>query len=120
MDICWVYGGYPAGCNDITLARRGILRVLPRGEKIISDKGYKSMPHRIIVPTEDRKSNLSYQHKLIMARHEGVNKRVKDWRCMSSIWRQGRKAHVPTFYVIISLTQINMENGEPLPGPYIY
>ena len=64
--------------------------------------------------------NLNYQHKLIMARHEGVNKRVKDWRCMSSIWLHGWKAHVPTFYAIIALTQIKIENGEPLPAPYIY
>ena len=48
--------------------------------------------------------NLNYQHKLIMARHEGVNKRVKDLRCMSSIWRHSWKAHVPTFYAIIALT----------------
>ena len=78
------------------------------------------MPDRIVVPSEDRKSNLNYQHKLIMARHEGVNKRIKDWRCMNSIWRHGWKAHVPTFYAIVALTQLKFENGEPLPAPYIY
>ena len=46
-DICWAYGEYPAGCNNITLTRRGILSVLPR------DKGYKSVPDRIVVPSED-------------------------------------------------------------------
>ena len=78
-DICWVYGGYLTGVNAITMAKRGVLSVLPIGEMIISDKGYKGEPNMIITPIEEYSNNFKYQHELIMARHEGVNKRVNDW-----------------------------------------
>ena len=44
--------------------------------------------------SEDRKTNFNQQNKQIMARYEGKNKRVKDWRFMNSIWCHGWKAHV--------------------------
>ena len=28
-DICWAFGGFKASVNDITMARKGILAVLP-------------------------------------------------------------------------------------------
>ena len=51
--------------------------------------------------------------------HEQINKRVKDFKSMSNIWRHGWEAHIPTFYAVISLAQIKLENGEPMPDPYI-
>ena len=119
-DICWAYGGFPAAVSDLTMAKRGVLSVLPIGEMIIADKGYIGEPNRIITPIEDYSTNFNYQHKLMMARHEGVNKRVKDWHCMSATWRHGWESHIRTFYAVIALTQIKLENGEPLPKPFIY
>ena len=78
-DICWAYDGYPARVNDITMATHGVFSVLPIGEMIIANKGYKGEPNRIITPIEDYSTNFNYQHALIMARHEGFNKRLKDW-----------------------------------------
>ena len=118
-DICWAFGGYPAGTNDLTMARNGILQVLPAGEMIIADKGYRGEPTKIIAPIEGDNSNFNREHKLIMARHEHINKRVKDFKCMSDTWRHGWESHIPTFYAVIALTQIRLENGEPMPEPYI-
>ena len=49
-EICWAFGGYPAGVSDITMARQGILRVLPPTEMIIADKGYVGERTKIITP----------------------------------------------------------------------
>ena len=119
-DSCWAYGGFPAAVNDLTLAKRGVLSVLPAGELIIADKGYKGEPHRIITPIDDYSTNFNYQHKIMMTRQECVNKRVKDWHFMSATWRHGWESHIRTFYAVIALTQIKLENGEPLPKPFIY
>ena len=86
---------------------------------IIADKVYKGMPAQIITPIEEENSNFNRQHKLIMARHEHINKRVKDFMSMSDTWRHGWEAHIPTFYAVIALTQINLENGEPMPDTFI-
>jgi len=116
--ICWAYGGYPAGVSDITMARKGILRVLPPGEMIIADKGYQGESSRIITPVAQTGHPMNRQHKLIMARHEHINKRIKDFSCMSGVWRHGWQSHVLMFYAVVALTQIKIENGEPMPGPY--
>ena len=75
-DICWAYGGYPAGVSDLQMARVGILKHIVPGEKIIADKGYRGEPNKIITPTQNS-GPFNKQLKLIMARHELVNKRIK-------------------------------------------
>ena len=80
-DICWAFGGYLDGTPDITLARKGVLSFLPAGEFVIADKGYYGEPDKIITPHNYNYSDtFNYQHKLMMGRHEGINKRVKDFK----------------------------------------
>ena len=107
------------GTNDLTMARNGILQVLPAGDMIIADKAYKGASTQIITPIEEENSNFNRHHKLIMAMHEHINNRVKDFKSRSDTWRHGLEAHIPTFYAVIALTQIKLENGEPMPDPYI-
>ena len=64
QDICWAFGGYPAGTPDITLSRKGVLNVLPAGEFVIADKGYYGEPEKIITPKKnDYSDTFNYQHK---------------------------------------------------------
>ena len=64
-------------------------------------------------------SSTSSINKLIMAIHEHINKRIKDFKCMSDTWRYGPELHVKAFYAVVSLTQIKLQYGEPMPEPYI-
>ena len=54
-----------------------------------------------------------------MARHQHINKRMKDFKSVSDTWRHGWEAHISTFYAVIALTKINLGNGEPITNPYI-
>ena len=85
--ICWVYGGYSAGVIDITIARQGILKFLPPSEIIMADKGYIGEPTKIVTPFAQSGCPMKREHKLIMARHEVINKQIKDFMSMSSVWR---------------------------------
>ena len=80
---------------------------------ILSDKGYLGEPDRIITPILGYTTNFNYQHKLIMARLEGIDKRIKDFKCMSDTWRHGWESHIITFYAVVALTQINLEKVNP-------
>ena len=117
-DICWAFGGFRAGIDDLTMARKGILNALPVGEKIIADKGYRGEHNKIITPTFLEGDPRNRELKRIMARHEGINKRLKDFKCLRSIWRHGWKMHIRAFYAVVTLTQIKFENGDPMPPPY--
>ena len=54
-----------------------------------------------------------------MARHEHINKRIKDFISMSGVWIHGWQSHILAFYVVVSLTQIKIENDEPMPESYV-
>ena len=117
-DICWAYGGYKASVHDITMARRGILTVLPSNEKIVADKGYFGEPDKIVTPHDSAPAGFNRAHKLIMARHEGINKSLKDFRCLGGVWKHGWKAHVKMIYAVVNLTQLKLEHGEPMPAHF--
>ena len=55
-----------------------------------------------------------------MAGKEGINKHVKDFKFMSDTWCHGCEYHITTFFAVVALTQIKIENGEPMPLPYIF
>ena len=119
-DICWAFGGFPAGVNDLTLARMGLHAVLPAGEKVVADKGYWGQYDRFICPSFLFSSSATNkQLKLMMARHENINKRIKDFKCMRGIWRHGEDEHVKSFYAVVTLVQLKIENGNPIPPPYV-
>jgi hypothetical protein len=86
---------------------------------IIADKGYRGEATKIVTPVAQNGHPMNRQHKLIMARHEHINKRIKDFTLMSRVWRHGWQSHILAFYAVVSLTQIKLENGEPMPKPYV-
>ena len=117
-DICWVFGGYRAGISDLQMTRWGLHSVLPPNEKVIADKGYSGQAYRFITPPPDDNHPMGKYLKLIMARHEVINKIIKDWGSMSRVWWHGWRAHNLAFNAVAQLTQIRMENGEPFPAPF--
>jgi hypothetical protein len=52
--------------------------------------------------------------KKILARHETVNKRVKQFYCMKDVFRHVLTLHPSFFRDCVNLTQIMIVNGEPL------
>ena len=116
--ICWVFGGFRAGVSDLKMTRWGLHCELPPNEKVIADKGYNGEPDRFITPPLDDNHPMGRYLKLIMARHEVINKRIKDWGAMSGIWRHGWESHVVAFEAVTQLIQIKMENGDPFPQPF--
>jgi hypothetical protein len=52
--------------------------------------------------------------KNILARHETVNQRVKQFYSMKNVFRQVLTLHPSFFRAVVNLTQIMIDNGEPL------
>ena len=107
-DIVWAHGGLPCGqWPDLRLARDAFIGHLQPGEKALADRGYRDCNH-FENPNEDR------QKKKILARHETVNGRIKQFRCMKNIFRHALYLHPVFFHAVINLTQVMIESGEPL------
>jgi uncharacterized Zn-finger protein len=73
---------------------------------IIADCGYNDPQYFDIFP--------NHQKRAISARHETVNRRVKQFSCMNQRFRHPLYLHPRFFHAVISLTQLMKENGEPL------
>ena len=109
-NIVWAHGGYPCGeLPDLRLARDAFIDRLEIDEKALADKGYRDN-NFFVNPNGDPLK------KKILARHETVNKRVKQFYCMNDVFRHVLTLHPSFFRACVNLTQIMIVNGEPLYG----
>lgn len=108
--IVWAHGGYPCGLySDLRLAREAFVLNLKKNEKAMADKGYKDASC-FILPTPLNKS----QHSVIMARHETVNKRLKQFEILNQRFRHQLEKHPMIVQAVVNITQLMLQNGHPL------
>ena len=101
-DIVWVNGGVPCGdWPDLRLARDSYVYMVRPNEMTIADEGYT-----------DR--NYFIHDQRIMARHETVNRRMKQFGVLGQKFRHNRSLHPQCFYAVANLTQFMIANGESL------
>ena len=118
-DICWWNGPFEPGLyNDEMIFKMGLRGMLEDGERIETDMGYRgSAPMHVKCPgtiTFDQATKKMQQN--VRCRQETVNKRLKQWNILMARYRHDLLAHQKVFGAIISLTQLSIENGEPLYG----
>ena len=107
-DIVWVNGGLPCGeWPDLRLARNAFIDCLQPGEKALADAGYRNQQYFEL-------ANNNPQKQRILARHENVNARIKLFCCMKDRFRHALYLHPRFFNAVVNLTQLMIENGEPL------
>lgn len=109
-DIVWKHGGYPCGSySDLRLARTAYVLSVDVGEKTLADKGYRDGIF-FILPND---TNQTF-HKRIMNRHETVNRRIRQFKILKQSYRHDLKKHPIVFSAVLNLTQLKIQNGEPL------
>lgn len=114
-DIVWVNGGLPAGdWPDIKIARAGLVHVLEHGEHVIADEGYKGLGFVLYAPKDDF-SKKSLLIRRILARHEGVNARIRKFKVMRDRYDGDLSFHPTIFHAVINICQLEIDNGEELP-----
>ena len=115
--IVWIHGPFPCGrYNDVTIFRHCLLFCLDQGERVECDDGYfGEAPEKCVVPKHAwaRQSHLVPNSGAVRARHETINKRIKDFECMKQFFRQSIEFHSVCFRAVAVLTQLSMENGKP-------
>ena len=103
-DIVWVHGPYPCGrYADVSIFRRGMKTVLDDCERVIADMGYSDdmciTPDTLLSPVSPK------LHRLLRARHETVNKRLKQFAVLRSSFRHDLSFHGVCFHAIANITQ---------------
>jgi hypothetical protein len=108
--IVWWNGGYPCGnFPDLKVAREAYIYMVDDGEMTLADKGYRDK--KIFLLPEQTNQRL---HKDIMSRHETVNKRLRQFRILYHSFRHSIEKHKTCFSAVLNITELILENGEPL------
>lgn len=112
--IVWVNGPFPCGSfPDLKIAREWIVFKLKKDEKILADGGYSDKNVFFDTPTGYR-SPFQRMKKLARARHETVNKRIKQFKIFKDSFRHDVTKHGFCFRACANITQISIQKEEPL------
>ena len=117
-DICWVNGPFPCGSwSDLKIFKSKLANRLLPGEMVEADKGY---PHRKVRTPRNIVSQTDKRAKSkARARHETVNKRFKQWSCLTQNFRHELWKHRLCFEAVVVCTQLSFYHGEgPFPITY--
>jgi hypothetical protein len=115
-DIVWINGPFKPGLfNDLMIFRKGLkLKLSTAGEKVQADGGYPGERATVIIPNERDTNQLRKLKKQVRARQEHVNRRFKQFECLQQRFRHPLYKHKSCFWAVVVLTQLAIENNEPL------
>jgi hypothetical protein len=112
--IVSIVGPVPASFNDLTIFRQGGLKMkLPPNTKGIADNGYAG-DEKLSTPNPLDPQELYEFKKRARMRQETLNKRIKDFKCMSTTFRHPLEKHQICFMVICLILQYQFDHGDEL------
>jgi len=99
-NIVWINGPFACGkFPDLKIAREAYTSAILKDEMTVADDTYRDCDY--FIHPHGYPNSVELQ-KQIMSRHETINKRLKEFRVLSSP------------YPVAVITQLKIENGEPL------
>lgn len=105
-EIVWANGGVPCGeWNDLKLAKELYLH-FAKNEITLADKGYR------LAGKFKQPSNAC--EKRLLARHETVNGRLKEFVILSERFRHPLNKHPLVFHAVVNVVQVSIMKGEKL------
>ena len=115
--IVWINGPYEAGSwPDINIFRDSLKSHLEENERVEADDGYRGdAPEHIKCPKcMGNPEEYLFMQQRVRNRQETVNKRMKNWGALKQVWRHRFTGHAEVFRAVAVVTQMSIENGEPL------
>lgn len=115
--MVWINGPFPCGdYSDTTIFRLGLAKYLDIGERVEADKGYRADDPSLAKTPDSLWSDplLSDMQAGVRARHETVNKRLKQFNILKQEYRHDLLDHGTVFRAVAVITQLSLQLGEPL------
>jgi hypothetical protein len=116
-ELVWINGPYEPGIwNDLAIFRNALLTELEEGERVEADDGYRGdSPRYVKCPASiGNHEEMNTSAAFVRRRHETINKRFKQWGILKQVYRGDLSKHGTAFRVCAIITQLAIENGEPL------
>lgn len=112
--IVWINGPFlPGRYNDLQIFQHALKHHLTTGEFVEADGIYRA--ERTCVKTREGWVGLNRTtNDNVGSRHETVNKCLKVWQCLAQTTRHSVEQHSTMFRAVAVITELRIENGEPL------
>ena len=111
--IVWLHGPFPCGMkNDLQVFRHALVNFLEENERVECDKGYRGEPRNARIPNASDSDDVASIRHRVGQRHETINKRLKQFKCLKNIWRHSLMLQSAATRAVVVITQLGIENGE--------
>jgi hypothetical protein len=116
-------GGHIGGTHDLTMFRdpeTGELKeyLLATGKMVIADRGYVTAEVDEIgmfaIPSTTDSQELGHFKSRARCRHETLNGRLKNFKCLQDTFRHSMVKHKTCFEAVCVIVQYQMDNGSPI------
>ncbi len=112
-NIVWINGPFlPGPNNDIVIFKRGLIHMIPNGEKAVADGIYRGLVRTGKIQAKGDGTGSRRQREWntrARARHETVNKEFKKYKCLSEKFRHGQEQHINVYYAVAVLVQLQIQ-----------
>lgn len=105
-DIVWASGGLPCGEWPDEKMAKDLYIFQSEGEITLADKGYKDQTYF--------KNPTNKTEKQILARHETLNGRLKQFQILNNRFRHPLIKHPKVFHACVNVLQTSIDSGEIL------
>lgn len=112
--LIWMNGPFMAAESDITIFRQSLLNLIPRGKRVIADRGYKGEPLVLSVPSHYDSKALANFKSRARCRHEAFNGRLKAYASLANTFTHGDEKHKIAFEAIAVTCQYSLDAGSIL------
>jgi hypothetical protein len=116
-ELVWINGPYEPGIwNDLVVFRNALLSELDEGERVEADDGNRGESPRYVKCPSSIGSHEECEKEVafVRRRQETINNRFKQWGILKQVYRGDLAKHGNAFRVCAFVTQLSIENGEPL------
>jgi len=114
-NLVWINGPFPCGAfPDLLIFRQLLLYFLDEGERAEADDGYRGEAKIKCPSTITNSAESRAMQQRVRSRQETVNKRIKQWEILNVLYRHDLFTHGDVFRAIAVITQLSIQNGEPL------
>ena len=114
-QISWTNGPFPAAKHDIaiyTQENTGLKWKIPEGKMVIADRGYRGEANNeLCTPNTFDEAKVKLFKRRARARHESVNKKIKDFDILEHRFRHSVTKHQRVFEAVVVIVQMDMDNG---------
>lgn len=110
--ILWCNGPFPCGSHpDVKIFRLGLKNILDENEVVTTDRGYSD--ESCLKNVEDHQDN--YRLQLFRAWHETVNRMLKSFSVLFSMFRHNPRKHSPCFHAVCNIVHLKIKYDDLTP-----